>query len=68
MKRKVNKVGPTTLSITLPSKWVKENNIKKGDELELDLKNNNISITTGHLKIEETIHSDDKLRSLRAAP
>ena len=44
MKRKVSKIGPSTLMISLPNKWVKGNNIKKGDELELIEENNNISI------------------------
>lgn len=35
MKRKVNQVGTGTLTISLPSKWVKDNGIKKGDEIEL---------------------------------
>ncbi|MCK5630481.1 MAG: AbrB/MazE/SpoVT family DNA-binding domain-containing protein, partial [Nanoarchaeota archaeon] len=35
MKRKVNKVGQNTLTVSLPSKWVKKLNIKPGDELEL---------------------------------
>lgn len=35
MKRKVNRVGIRTLTISLPSKWAKENNIKQGDELEI---------------------------------
>jgi len=35
MKRKVSRIGPATLMVSLPSKWVKKNNIKKGDEIEL---------------------------------
>ena len=35
MKRKVSKIGPATLMVSLPSKWVKINNISKGDELEV---------------------------------
>lgn len=33
MKRKVNLVGPNTLTVSLPIQWVKENHINKGDEL-----------------------------------
>lgn len=36
MKRKVVKQGPATLMVSLPSKWVKKYNIKKGDELEIN--------------------------------
>ncbi len=28
--------GPSTLTVSLPSKWVKNNNIKKGDELNVE--------------------------------
>ncbi len=35
MKRKVNLVGKNTLTVSLPSKWIKQQKIKKGDELEI---------------------------------
>lgn len=35
MKRKVVKQGPSTLMVSLPSKWVKNKNIKRGDEINL---------------------------------
>ncbi|MFA6461010.1 MAG: phosphate uptake regulator PhoU [Candidatus Woesearchaeota archaeon] len=35
MKRKINQVGTGTLTISLPSKWVEECELKKGDELEI---------------------------------
>jgi phosphate uptake regulator len=35
MKRKVIQQGPATLMISLPAKWVKENNVQKGDEIDL---------------------------------
>jgi len=40
MKRKVSKVGPATLMITLPSKWCKENSIKQGEELDVEIDEN----------------------------
>ena len=36
MKRKVIKQGPSTLMVSLPSKWVKEHNIEQGNEVELE--------------------------------
>ena len=33
MKRKIFKLGATTLVTSLPSKWVKQHNLKPGDEL-----------------------------------
>ncbi|MEA3515258.1 MAG: AbrB/MazE/SpoVT family DNA-binding domain-containing protein [Nanoarchaeota archaeon] len=35
MKRKVNRVGSNTLTVSLPSRWTKQLGIKPGDELEL---------------------------------
>jgi len=35
MQRKVNKIGPSTLMISLPSKWVNRTGIKKGDSLDV---------------------------------
>ncbi|MBI5393311.1 AbrB/MazE/SpoVT family DNA-binding domain-containing protein [Candidatus Woesearchaeota archaeon] len=45
MQRKVIQQGPSTLMISLPSKWVKENNIKKGSDIELDIESNRIVIS-----------------------
>ncbi len=38
MKRKVSRIGPATLMVSLPSKWVKKHGIKKGDEVEVEEK------------------------------
>lgn len=35
MKRKVIKQGHNTLTITLPAKWVEQNGVKAGDEIEI---------------------------------
>jgi len=47
MRRKLVKQGTTTLMISLPSKWIKSNNLDKGSEVEIDTENNNIVISTG---------------------
>lgn len=36
MKRKLVKQGASTLMISLPSKWAKENNLEKGSEVEVE--------------------------------
>ena len=46
MKRKVNLVGQNTLTVSLPTKWVKDNNIQKGDEIELEEDGKEIRIST----------------------
>lgn len=35
MKRKVIKIGPATLVVSLPANWTKKFNIKKGDEIDI---------------------------------
>ncbi len=40
MKRKIIKQGHNTLTMTLPSKWVKKLNLKAGDEIDLSEKEN----------------------------
>ncbi len=36
MKRKIVKTGQNTLIVSLPSAWIKKNNLKKGQSLELE--------------------------------
>jgi len=56
IKRKVILHGPSTLTVSLPSKWVKTNNIKKGDELNVDDEGEVLTIYPGqeHLLIKKT--------------
>ncbi len=42
--RKVIKSGPSSLSITLPNSWLKDNDVKKGDDVFLDVENNIIKV------------------------
>ncbi len=44
MRRKLVQQGPTTLMVSLPSGWVKTNNLMKGEEIELIEEGNNILI------------------------
>lgn len=46
MKRRVIKQGHNTLTLTLPSKWVKDLNIHAGDEIELIEKEKGILLTS----------------------
>ncbi|MCX6750594.1 MAG: AbrB/MazE/SpoVT family DNA-binding domain-containing protein [Candidatus Pacearchaeota archaeon] len=45
MKRKLVKQGAATMMISLPSKWIRANNLDKGDEIELEEKNNSLIIS-----------------------
>jgi phosphate uptake regulator len=42
MRRKVIQQGPSTLMISLPISWVKENRIRKGDEINVEIINNQL--------------------------
>ena len=55
MKRKVIQLAGKTLVISLPVKWARMHNILKGDELELTLGNNQLSISTQNKKVESKI-------------
>lgn len=51
MKRKVNLVGQNTLTVSLPSKWVEKNGIKKGDEVEIEDNGKEVTIGLRNTKI-----------------
>jgi len=44
MRRKVSKIGSSTLMVSLPSKWCKANQVRKGDEMELEVTDTAITI------------------------
>lgn len=50
MKRKINRVGQNTLTVSLPAKWVKNMGFKAGDELEVHEDGNKL-IVAGSLKL-----------------
>ena len=58
MRKKLVKQGHSTLTITIPAKWVRENKLKAGDELELDLDQNSLILSTTELPKEESIDLD----------
>lgn len=58
MRRKIIKQGRNTLTITLPNKWVKDYNIKQGNELEITEKGNILVITTEKKSEEQRIEID----------
>lgn len=55
MQRKVALIGPSTLMISLPSKWAKKHAIKKGDELEIKDNGKSLVISVDKVKnVEKT--------------
>lgn len=47
MRRKLVKQGAATMMISLPSKWIKEHKLEKGDEIEVEEREGKLEITTG---------------------
>lgn len=45
MKRKIVKQGAATMMVSLPSKWIKRNKVSKGDEVNIDDKDNRLIIS-----------------------
>lgn len=50
MKRKIVQHGNSTLTLSLPSKWIKENDIKKGQYLNIDILESGLFINPGKIK------------------
>lgn len=45
MNRKVVQQGPSTLMVSLPTKWVKENSIQKGDDIDVSEEKGRLVLT-----------------------
>ena len=52
MKRKVSQIGPSTLMVSLPTKWVKEHNVRKGDELDVSTEQNQVYFSITERKVK----------------
>lgn len=46
MRRKLVKQGAATMMVSLPSKWIKDQRLKKGDEIEIAESDSSLVITT----------------------
>ena len=57
MHRKLVKQGATTLMVSLPAKWIKENKLSKGSEVKINRANKNLLLSPLSLdyKLETTI-------------
>lgn len=63
-KRKINKVGNSTLTVSLPNQWIKNNNLRQGDSLNYKISGkeiiySNSKIINKPLKTEITITTND---------
>jgi len=53
MKRKINLVGNSTLTVSLPSQWAKERGLKKGDEIDVCLGDSSLILSLAGQKQKE---------------
>src|SRR3989344_7645563 len=58
MKRKVIQLAGKTSVISLPSKWVKKYNVKKGDEVEVIENGSDLVVKTNNSSAKESITLD----------
>ncbi|VVB77899.1 Uncharacterised protein [uncultured archaeon] len=58
MKRKAIQLANQTLVISLPSKWVKEQGIKKGDEIDIEEKGKELIINSKSSDFQEIVELD----------
>ncbi len=60
MKRRINLVGQNTLTVSLPSEFVKRQGLKKGQEIEIEEQGNDLLIST-----EKKIEVEKKVLNLK---
>jgi phosphate uptake regulator len=60
MKRKIMKLGPATLVISLPSKWARKQEIKPGDEIDLEEQENSLI-----LRLKEDVKNTKEIIDIR---
>lgn len=58
MKRKIVQHGPSSLIMSLPSKWIHANGIKRGDELEVQEEKNSLIISTHAITRDDSVTID----------
>lgn len=58
MKRKLVQHGLSSLITTLPSKWVDDNNLKRGDEIDVIEKGDSLIISASPNKIKKSLSLD----------
>lgn len=69
MRRKLVQQGAATLMVSLPRKWTKELNLKKGDEIEIEESGNDLVLSRERVeqkkttKINLTQHTESSVRT-----
>ncbi len=58
MRRKIIELGNNSTVMTLPVKWIRERDLKKGDEINVEETAGNLVVSTEKQKKQEEIHID----------
>jgi phosphate uptake regulator len=64
MKRKIIKQGAGTMTVSLPTKWVKKNNLKQGSEVEIEEKDNNVVISSEKIDVSRTFEMNTSTKKI----
>ncbi|MGM5488726.1 MAG: AbrB/MazE/SpoVT family DNA-binding domain-containing protein, partial [Nanobdellota archaeon] len=66
MKRKLNRVGQNTLTVSVPSRWVKRHGLTAGDELTLAEQDTDLTISVGkpNKRIKKTVINLDRFNKM----
>ncbi|MCF7861013.1 AbrB/MazE/SpoVT family DNA-binding domain-containing protein [Candidatus Woesearchaeota archaeon] len=67
MKRKIVKHGPSSLTISLPIKWVNQTGIRAGDEVDIEYEDNLLRVFAGDHKQKEK-HITVDLSAIKEVP
>jgi phosphate uptake regulator len=59
MRRKLVKQGPASLTVSLPAAWVRLNQLKAGDEINITIEKNQVVVAPENREPEETIIAFD---------
>lgn len=72
MKRKIVKQGAATLMVSLPSKWARQYDVKKGDSLDIEEKQNTLIVSVeatkhkNHIEINVSSLTESSIRTILA--
>ena len=58
MKRKIIQIAGSTHLVSLPKEWIVQNNVKKGDEVDVSHEHERVVITTANAPVEQSVTLD----------
>ena len=58
MKRKLIKQASQAVTVTLPIGWIRDNNLKSGEEVDFEVRENDLIISSGKKTVGNSIKLD----------